>query len=279
MANSPESHDDGAYTAGRGISERSGRLPRADSNTRPTPDRTPSESPLSGQQNDAISRSEPAGSTEPETPSGNMPTRFQAPVRITDLPVAPAPVETSYSWEMVPDPAPELESEAAPQKEQIVDSEQQVEKPQRALQRLLWSRLGLLLAVCYLESSIIASYTREMALAYALLATLYTAVQMWPLIRPPRTDSDASVYIVWGIFSMICFVTVGLVLAPITFLLLILDWRGASLGIDPMAMLIILGAIWLLEIVLLSTTLHRLGHLRMVLGKRMPSIHYLRAAG
>ena len=76
----------------------------------------------------------------------------------------------------------------------------------------------------------------------------------------------------WGIFSLICFIGVGLVLSPITFLLLVLNWDGISLGLDPMIVLCALGALWLLEIALLSVTLYKFNTLRAILARPTLSI-------
>ena len=76
----------------------------------------------------------------------------------------------------------------------------------------------------------------------------------------------------WGIFSLICFIGVGLVLSPITFLLLVLNWDGISLGLDPMIVLCTLGALWLLEIALLSVTLYKFNTLRAILARPTLSI-------
>lgn len=246
------------------------------------------------------------------------PTRYLAPVRITEPPsgttgqqrhstgsgthphAASPPVQhpqqpTYYAPEYDPVPyaqmppqyipavpvvpvIPVMQTAVAPVALQPGPS-QSVEKSQRALQRTLWLRLVVLVIISCIEAPIIARYTREMALAYGVIAALYTIVQMWPLLRPPRTHSDASVYIVWGIFSMISFVGVGLLLAPITFLLLILDWGGVSLYLDPMVVLGALGVLWLLEITLLSVTFYRLGNLRVKLARQVPLLNYLGAHG
>ena len=140
-------------------------------------------------------------------------------------------------------------------------------------------RLLVLAVIALIETSIIAQYTREMAMAFGVLAVLYAVVQVWPLIRPPRNNSDASVYIAWGVFSMISFVGVGLLLAPITLMLLVLDWRGISLGMDPMLILCVLAVLWLLEVILLSVTLYRFGSLRMMLAQQAPLMDYLNTHG
>ena len=124
-------------------------------------------------------------------------------------------------------------------------------------------RLLVLAVIALIETSIIAQYTREMAMAFGVLAVLYAVVQVWPLIRPPRNNSDASVYIAWGVFSMISFVGVGLLLAPIT----------------PMLILCVLAVLWLLEVILLSVTLYRFGSLRMMLTQQAPLMDYLNTHG
>ncbi len=111
-----------------------------------------------------------------------------------------------------------------------------------------------------------------MGWGFWLIITIYAVVQVWPLARPPKDASDASVYSVWGIFSLICFIGVGLVLSPITFLLLVLNWDGISLGLDPMIVLCALGALWLLEIALLSVTLYKFNTLRAILARPTLSI-------
>lgn len=137
----------------------------------------------------------------------------------------------------------------------------------RSLNVLICSRLVILAILGILEGAIIARYTTNMGWGFWLVITLYAIVQVWPLARPAKDASDASVYSVWGIFSLICFIGVGLVLSPITFLLLVLNWEGISLGLDPMIVLCTLGALWLLEIGLLSTTLYKFNTLRAVLAR------------
>ena len=78
---------------------------------------------------------------------------------------------------------------------------------------------------------------------------------------------------------MISFVGVGLLLAPITLMLLVLDWRGISLGMDPMLILCVLAVLWLLEVILLSVTLYRFGSLRMMLAQQAPLMDYLNTHG
>ena len=75
------------------------------------------------------------------------------------------------------------------------------------------------------------------------------------------------------------FVGVGLLLAPITLMLLVLDWRGISLGMDPMLILCVLAVLWLLEVILLSVTLYRFGSLRMMLTQQAPLMDYLNTHG
>ncbi|PEN15838.1 skin secretory protein xP2 (protein APEG), partial [Lactococcus lactis] len=57
-----------------------------------------------------------------------------------------------------------------------------------------------------------------------------------------------------------------------TFLLLVLNWDGISLGLDPMIVLCTLGALWLLEIALLSVTLYKFNTLRAILARPTLSI-------
>jgi len=75
------------------------------------------------------------------------------------------------------------------------------------------------------------------------------------------------------------FLAVGLLLAPITLMLLVLDWRGISLGMDPMLILCVLAVLWLLEVILLSVTLYRFGSLRMMLTQQAPLMDYLNTHG
>ena len=142
----------------------------------------------------------------------------------------------------------------------------------RSLNIITGIRLAVLALLGIFEGAIIARYTTNMGWGFWLIITIYAVVQVWPLARPPKDASDASVYSVWGIFSLICFIGVGLVLSPITFLLLVLNWDGISLGLDPMIVLCALGALWLLEIALLSVTLYKFNTLRAILARPTLSI-------
>lgn len=227
------------------------------------------------------------------------PTRYQAPVRLTTpppLPQLPAPIPPHQA---PPPQQPYVQHPGPPQYIPMVPvipvvpvmpvaqypaalpnvSPQALARGQRGLRNTLCVRLLVLAVIALIETSIIAQYTREMAMAFGVLAVLYAVVQVWPLIRPPRNNSDASVYIAWGVFSMISFVGVGLLLAPITLMLLVLDWRGISLGMDPMLILCVLAVLWLLEVILLSVTLYRFGSLRMMLTQQAPLMDYLNTHG
>ena len=72
-------------------------------------------------------------------------------------------------------------------------------------------------------------------------------------------------YSIWAICSLIGYICVGLVLSPITFLLLMLDWAGVSMGFDPMVVLCCLGLVWVSEIGLSLLTIYRFNELRTAL--------------
>lgn len=78
-------------------------------------------------------------------------------------------------------------------------------------------------------------------------------------------------YSVWAICSLIGFVAVGLVLSPITFLLLMLDWAGVSMGLDPLLILVVLGLVWLSEVGLSLLTIYRFNNLRIAMANRADS--------
>lgn len=109
----------------------------------------------------------------------------------------------------------------------------EVKERKQKLKKNLLVRAVILCILSIVEGLIISQYTQPLAICFGFVAALYLVVQMWPLMRPPRDSADASVYSVWAICSLIGFVAVGLVLSPITFLLLMLDWAGVSMGLDP----------------------------------------------
>ena len=78
----------------------------------------------------------------------------------------------------------------------------------RSLNITIGVRLAVLALLGIFEGSIIARYTTNMGWGFWLIITIYAVVQVWPLARPPKDASDASVYSVWGIFSLICFIGV-----------------------------------------------------------------------
>ena len=63
----------------------------------------------------------------------------------------------------------------------------------------------------------------------------------------------------------------GLVLSPITFLLLMLDWAGVSMGLDPLLILVVLGLVWLSEVGLSLLTIYRFNNLRIAMANRADS--------
>ena len=63
----------------------------------------------------------------------------------------------------------------------------------------------------------------------------------------------------------------GLVLSPITFLLLMLDWAGVSMGLDPMLVLVLLGLVWLSEVGLSLLTIYRFNNLRIAMANQADS--------
>ena len=77
-------------------------------------------------------------------------------------------------------------------------------------------------------------------------------------------------YSIWAICSLIGYIGVGLVLSPITFLLLMLDWAGVSMGFDPMLVLCGLGLVWVSEVGLSLLTIYRFNELRTALTHPAP---------
>lgn len=144
----------------------------------------------------------------------------------------------------------------------------EVKERQQMLKKNLLVRAVILCILSLVEGLIISQYTQPLAICFGFVAALYLVVQMWPLMRPPRDSADASVYSVWAICSLIGYVAVGLVLSPITFLLLMLDWAGVSMGLDPMLVLVLLGLVWLSEVGLSLLTIYRFNNLRIAMANR-----------
>ena len=231
--------------------------------------------------------------TKPKTAEPQAPQDAPAPRFIpasTPEPPAPSSSEVSAASEPAPSQtSQEIEQDVSPRRNSIPHqaytpknlsrafSQMQVgletiNARRRSLNITIGVRLAVLALLGIFEGAIIARYTTNMGWGFWLIITIYAVVQVWPLARPPKDASDASVYSVWGIFSLICFIGVGLVLSPITFLLLVLNWDGISLGLDPMIVLCTLGALWLLEIALLSVTLYKFNTLRAILARPTLSI-------
>ena len=135
----------------------------------------------------------------------------------------------------------------------------------RQLRHNLLVRCVILTLLGLVEGLIIAQYTQPLAVCFWLVAALYITVQAWPLMRPPVDAADASVYSIWAICSLIGYIAVGLVLSPITFLLLMLDWEGVSLGLDPMVVLGCLALVWVSEVGLSLLTIYRFNNLRVAI--------------
>ena len=146
-----------------------------------------------------------------------------------------------------------------------------MEERKQKLRKNLLARAVILCILSLVEGLIISQYTQPLAICFGFVAALYLVVQMWPLVRPPRDSADASVYSVWAICSLIGYVAVGLVLSPITFLLLMLDWAGVSLGLDPMLVLVLLGLVWLSEVGLSLLTIYRFNNLRIAMANQADS--------
>lgn len=141
---------------------------------------------------------------------------------------------------------------------------------QRQLRKNLLVRVAILSVLGLTEGLIIAQYTQPLAICFWLVAALYIIVQAWPLLRPPNDVADTSVYSIWAICSLIGYIGVGLVLSPITFLLLMLDWAGVSMGFDPMLVLCGLGLVWVSEVGLSLLTIYRFNELRTALTHPAP---------
>ena len=147
----------------------------------------------------------------------------------------------------------------------------EVKERKQKLKKNLLVRAVILSILTLVEGLIISQYTQPLAICFGFVAALYLVVQMWPLMRPPNDSTDASVYSVWAICSLIGYVAVGLVLSPITFLLLMLDWAGVSMGLDPLLILIVLGLVWLSEVGLSLLTIYRFNNLRIAMANRADS--------
>ena len=147
----------------------------------------------------------------------------------------------------------------------------EVNDRKQKLKKNLLVRAVILCILTLVEGLIISQYTQPLAICFGFVAALYLVVQMWPLMHPPRDSADASVYSVWAICSLTGYVAVGLVLSPITFLLLMLDWAGVSMGLDPLLVLVLLGMVWLSEIGLSLLTIYRFSNLRIAMANRTDS--------
>ena len=147
----------------------------------------------------------------------------------------------------------------------------EVKERKQKLKKNLLVRAVILSILTLVEGLIISQYTQPLAICFGFVAALYLVVQMWPLMRPPNDSTDASVYSVWAICSLIGYVAVGLVLSPITFLLLMLDWAGVSMGLDPLLILVVLGLVWLSEVGLSLLTIYRFNNLRIAMANRADS--------
>lgn len=238
-----------------------------------TPDRTTDGSaPSVGTPDSTIVRTRyqaPIRNLRPASPEVSAPsTAMHRAVPVNAVQITPAEDAPRPASHVVQAPATSLNPVVAPAVLPAflrTYSREELKKRQSQLRKNLLVRIAILSVLGLTEGLIIAQYTQPLAICFWLVAALYIIVQAWPLLRPPNDVADTSVYSIWAICSLIGYICVGLVLSPITFLLLMLDWAGVSMGFDPMVVLCCLGLVWVSEIGLSLLTIYRFNELRTAL--------------